>query len=136
MSEKNTQSEADQLDVLNQLLKPEVQESLNILIEELPKLTELITLLNKSYDFAQSISTDEILKNDTVSAITELAVPVVESIKHVAATAIEAKDYSESNVENVGIFDLMRMLKDPQIQKLFRFTKAFLQISARKNTQK
>lgn len=136
MSESNTQSQADQLDVLNQLLKPEVQESLHILIEELPKLTELITLLNKSYDFAQSISTDEILKNDTVSAITELAVPVVESIKRVAATAIEAKDYSESNVENVGIFDLMRILKDPQIQKLFRFTKAFLQISARQNAQK
>ncbi|MDA2242358.1 hypothetical protein PDN14_28830, partial [Bacillus cereus group sp. Bc222] len=31
-----------QLDVLDQLLKPEVQESLTTLVEQLPKLTELV----------------------------------------------------------------------------------------------
>ena len=44
----------EKLDVLDQLLKPEVQESLTTLVEQLPKLTELVNLLTKSYDFAQS----------------------------------------------------------------------------------
>ena len=52
----------EQLDVLDQLLKPEVQESLNVLVEQLPKLTEMAQVLTKSYDFAQSVATDEVLK--------------------------------------------------------------------------
>src|SRR4051812_33280403 len=75
MSETITQSQTEQLnasqkqlDVLDQLLNPEVQESLNTLVEQLPKLTELVNILTKSYDFAQSVATDDVLKNDTVSA--------------------------------------------------------------------
>ena len=50
MSETNNQTQAEQvtvskeqLDVLDQLLKPEVQESLTTLVEQLPKLTECIS---------------------------------------------------------------------------------------------
>jgi uncharacterized protein YjgD (DUF1641 family) len=126
----------EKLDVLDQLLKPEVQESLTILVEQLPKLTELVNLLTKSYDVAQSLATDEVLKSDTVGAITELATPVVDSVKGLAATAIEAKDRADANQEVIGLFGLLRMLKDPQAQKLFRFANAFLQISAERNSQK
>ncbi|MBT2664091.1 DUF1641 domain-containing protein, partial [Bacillus sp. ISL-4] len=94
MSETITQSQTEQLnasqkqlDVLDQLLNPEVQESLNTLVEQLPKLTELVNILTKSYDFAQSVATDDVLKNDTVSAISEIATPVVDSVKGLAATA-------------------------------------------------
>lgn len=143
MSETITQSKSEQLtvtqeklDILDQLLKPEVQESLTTLVEQLPKLTELVTILTKSYEFAQSVATDDVLKNDTVSAITELAEPVVGSVKNLAATAIEAKDRADVNNEAVGLFGLLRMIKDPQAQKLFRFANAFLQISAERTNQK
>lgn len=138
MSETITKSEQlavsqEKLDVLDQLLKPEVQESLTTLVEQLPKLTELVNILTKSYDFAQSVATDEVLKNDTVGAITEIAEPVVGSVKNLAATAIEAKDRADLNNEAIGLFGILRMLKDPQAQKLFRFANAFLQISAERN---
>lgn len=138
MSETITKSEQlavsqEKLDVLDQLLKPEVQESLTTLVEQLPKLTELVNILTKSYDFAQSVATDEVLKNDTVGAISEIAEPVVGSVKTFAATAIEAKDRAELNNEVIGLFGLLRMIKDPQAQKLFRFANAFLQISAERN---
>lgn len=136
MSETITQSQSEQLtvsqeklDVLDQLLKPEVQESLTTLVEQLPKLTELVSLLTKSYDFAQSIATDDVLKNDTVSAITEIAEPVIGSVKNLAATAIEAKDRADSSIEVIGLFGLLKLVKDPEAQKLFRFINAFLQIS-------
>lgn len=138
MSETITKSEQlavsqEKLDILDQLLKPEVQESLTTLVEQLPKLTELVNILTKSYEFAQSVATDEVLKNDTVGAITEIAEPVVGSVKNLAATAIEAKDRAEVNNEVIGLFGLLRMIKDPQAQKLFRFANAFLQISAERN---
>ncbi|MGV3488711.1 MAG: DUF1641 domain-containing protein [Tuberibacillus sp.] len=129
--EKNLQAEAGALgkqDVIDQLLKPEVQESITALVDQLPKLTELMNLLTKSYDFAQSIATDEILKNDTVGAVKEVATPVVESVKNMAANVIEAKERAEQSHEAIGLFGLLRMIKDPQAQKLFRFLNAFLQV--------
>lgn len=143
MSETITQQKSEtlaasqeQLDVLDQLLKPEVQESLTTLVEQLPKLTELVNILTKSYDFAQSVATDEVLKSDTVGAITEIVEPVKDSVKGLAATAIEAKDRADANHEVIGLFGILKMLKDPQAQKLFRFANAFLQITAEKNSQK
>jgi uncharacterized protein YjgD (DUF1641 family) len=143
MSETITQSQTEQLnarqkqlDVLDQLLKPEVQESLNTLVEQLPKLTELVNILTKSYDFAQSVATDDVLKNDTVSAFSEIATPVVGSVKGLAANAIEAKDRAEANTDVIGLFGLLKMMKDPQAQKLFRFAQAFLEVSSERKNQK
>ncbi|MGU9543331.1 DUF1641 domain-containing protein [Bacillus cereus] len=124
-----------QLDVLDQLLKPEVQESLTTLVEQLPKLTELVNILTKSYDFAQTVATDEVLKSDTVGAISELVEPVKDTVKSMAATAIEAKDRAEESNEVIGLFGLLKLLKDPQAQKMFRFVNAYLQISAERNNK-
>ena len=99
-------------------------------------MTELVNILTKSYDFAQSVATDEVLKNDTVGAITEIVEPVKETVKSVAQTAIEAKDRADSSTEIIGLFGLLKMLKDPQAQKLFRFANAYLQISEERNRQK
>ncbi|KAA9026205.1 DUF1641 domain-containing protein [Niallia endozanthoxylica] len=123
-------------DILDQLLKPEVQESLTVLVEQLPKLTELVNVLTKSYDIAQSLATDEVLKNDTVGAIKEIAEPVTETVKSLAATAIEAKDRADESTEVIGLFGLLKMLKDPQAQKLFRFIHAFLEISSEQKNHK
>jgi len=116
----------EQMNVLEQLLKPEVQESLTVLVEQLPKLTELVGVLTKSYDFVQTVAADEVLKSDTVSAIKELAEPVVHSAKNMAATVIEAQDRANESSDVIGVFGLMKMMKDPQAQKLFRFVNAYL----------
>ncbi|MCY7769488.1 DUF1641 domain-containing protein [Bacillus haynesii] len=125
-----------QRDLIDQLLKPEVQESLTTLVDQLPKLTELVNILTKSYDFAQSVATDEVLKNDTVGAITEILEPVKDTTKEIAATAIEAKDRADESNEVIGLFGLLKMLKDPQAQKLFRFVQSYLQIMSEREKQK
>lgn len=104
-------------DLLDQLLKPEVQQSLTVLVEQLPKLTELITVLTKNLEVVKSLVTDEVLKEDTVGAIKEVAEPVIHSAKHLAANVIEAKDRAEESQEVIGIFGLLKLLKDPQAQK-------------------
>jgi uncharacterized protein YjgD (DUF1641 family) len=139
MSETITDAKAEQVnvpvsqnqkDLLDQLLKPEIQESLTTLVDNLPKLTELVNVLTKSYDFAQAVATDNTLKSDTVGAIQELASPVIKSAKGLAANVIEAKDRAEDSNEVIGVFGLLKLLKDPQAQKMFRFVNAFLQVSA------
>jgi uncharacterized protein YjgD (DUF1641 family) len=132
---KSQEFKAEQLDVLDQLLKPEVQESLTTLVEQLPKLTELVNVLTKSYDFAQSVATDEVLKSDTIGAITEIVEPIKDTVKSVAATAIEAKDRAEESNEVIGLFGLLKMIKDPQAQKLFRFINAYLEVSAERSVK-
>lgn len=143
MSESITQTTSEQEpqsltattnnDVLDQLLKPEVQESLTVLIDQLPKLTEIVNALTKTYDFAHAVATDDTLKSDTVGAITEFVGPVKDSVKNIAATVIEAKDRAEESNEVIGLFGLLKMLKDPQAQKAFRFVNAFLQVSEEKS---
>lgn len=128
-----TSSQSKQ-DLLDQLLQPEVQQSLITLVDQLPKLTEVVNLLTKTYDLAQQIATDDVLKSDTVNAIKEISEPVINGVKSVAQTAIEAKDRAESTNESIGVFGLLKLLKDPETQKLIRFVNAFLEINAeRKN---
>ncbi|WNS45859.1 DUF1641 domain-containing protein [Paenibacillus sp. MMS20-IR301] len=123
-------------DILQQLLKPEVQESLNLLIGQLPQITQLVSVLSKSVDFVQSVATDEVLKNDTVGAIKELAGPVVGSVKNMAATVIEAKDRADASNETVSLFGMMKMIKDPQVQHVLRFMNAYLQVSGERQSGK
>lgn len=106
IDQTNASVSQGQRDLIDQPLKPEVQESLTVLVDQLPKLTELVNILTKSYDFAQSVATDEVLKSDTVGALTEILEPVKETAKEVAATAIEAKDRADASNETIGLFGL------------------------------
>lgn len=138
----NTATEGAQLpsdqkqDILDQLLKPEVQESLTTLVEKLPQLTELVEIMTKSYDVAKAVATDEVLKNDTTEFMKEIAGPVTSSAKNMAATVIEAKDLAAKNQETIGLFGLMKMIKDPEAQRVFRFLDAYLEIAGQRNHTK
>jgi uncharacterized protein YjgD (DUF1641 family) len=143
MSETTTQASAEltattntSQDLLDQLLKPEVQESLTTLIEQLPKLTEVVNTLTSSYDLVQGLSKDEVFKSDMVHATTEMLEPVVHTAKGVASAVIEAKDRAEQSNETIGVFGLLKILKDPQAQKMLRFTQSYLQILNERDQQK
>jgi uncharacterized protein YjgD (DUF1641 family) len=127
----------EQIDVLNQLLKPEVQESLTVLVENLPKLEEMVTLFTKSYDTAQSIMKDRVLIDDLIGGLQEFVKPLEGKVKEYAAAAIEANDrVQENQATTIGLFGLLRMLKDPQIQKMFRFVQAYLDITSEKQEKR
>ncbi|CAM2920010.1 DUF1641 domain-containing protein [Paenibacillus sediminis] len=130
------QSIRQQLDVLEQLVKPEMQESLNVLVENLPKLAEMVTVLTKSFDFAKSIATDKLLYEDTMHAMNDFLKPVTTKVKSIASAAVEANDRVQADsASTIGIFGLLRMLKDPQVQKMFRFAQAYLDILSEREKQ-
>lgn len=123
-------AERKSIDVLDQLLQPEVQESLTVLVENLPKLAEMVTVLTKAYDFAQSVATDHVLLDDLKGGLEEFVKPVQEKAKGIAAAAIEAGDRVQNETATVGLFGILKMLKDPQVQKTLRFAQAFLNVLA------
>lgn len=136
-SEQETSSEQtiSRADVLDQLLKPEVQESLTVLVDQLPKLTEMMTLLTKTYDLAQKVATDRVLIQDMVGGIQEVVKPLEEKVKGVASAAIEANDRAEQSDATIGLFGMLKLLKDPELQKMLRFAQAYLDIMNERKQQ-
>ncbi|MBN2980881.1 MULTISPECIES: DUF1641 domain-containing protein [Cohnella] len=132
---EQAEAQRQPVDVLDQLMKPEVQESLTTLVENLPKLAELVTLMTKAYDFAQAVATDKVLINDFAQGIGEMAKPVVDKAKGIASAAIEANDRAQQDSATIGLFGLLKLLKDPQVQKSFRFAQAFLSVLAERQQQ-
>ncbi|MBP1994095.1 DUF1641 domain-containing protein [Paenibacillus eucommiae] len=122
-------------DVLDQLLKPEVQEALTLLVDQLPKLSEMMTLLTKTYDLAQKVSNDRVLIQDMVGGLKEVVKPLEEKVKGYASAAIEANDRAEHSDSTIGLFGMVRLLKDPELQKMLRFGQAYLDILGERKKQ-
>lgn len=124
-----------QEELLSQLLQPEVQKSLTILIEDLPRLVEVATFITRSYDVAQSLLTDRVLRDDLTVGMHEFVKPVEGKVKEIAATAIEASNRAQERQTTIGLFGLLKMLKDPQLQHLFRFAQAYLDVMSEQQRQ-
>lgn len=123
-------------DVLDQLMKPEVQASLNTLIEQLPKLTEMVTTLSKTYDVVQTVVNDRVLIDDIKGGLMEVVNPVKDKAKYYASAALEACDRAKADTSTIGLFDLVKMLKDPQVQKMFRIAQAFMNVLSEREQQR
>lgn len=122
-------------DVLDQLLKPELQEALTVLVEQLPKLAEMMTLLTKTYDLAQKVTADRVLIQDMVGGLKEVVKPLEEKVKGYASAAIEANDRAEQSDATIGLFGMLKLLKDPELQKMLRFSQAYLDILGERKKQ-
>ncbi|MCR8635159.1 MULTISPECIES: DUF1641 domain-containing protein [Paenibacillus] len=122
-------------DVLDQLLKPEVQEALTMLVDQLPKLAEMMALLTKTYDLAQKVATDRVLIQDMVGGIQEVVKPLEEKVRGYASAAIEANDRAEQSEATIGLFGMMKLLKDPELQRMLRFGQAYLDILGERKKQ-
>lgn len=115
-------------DVLDQLLKPEVQASLTTLVEQLPKLAEMMEMMTKTYDLAKKVASDRVLVEDTIGGIKDVVEPLGEKVKACASAVIEANDRAEESDETIGLFGMIRILKDPELQRMLRFGQAYLEI--------
>ena len=81
-------------------MKPEVQQSLTVLVDNLPKLAEMVTMMTKAYDFAQGIATDKVLIHEFAHGIGEFVKPVQDKAKGIAQAAIEAGERTQADAGN------------------------------------
>jgi uncharacterized protein YjgD (DUF1641 family) len=126
---------AAKLDVLDQLLKPEVQQAITVLVEQLPRLAEMTTVLTSIYDIAQKVASDRVLIQDMVGGFQEVVKPLEEKVKGYASAAIEANDRAESSSATIGVFGLVKLLKDPELQRMLRFSQEYLNILGERKSQ-
>ena len=58
-----------------------------------------------------------------------------DSVKAVTRNVMEAKERAEESEEVIGLFGLLKIMKDPQAQKFFRFLNAYLEVSKENDKQ-
>lgn len=138
-SESNQDPHVDSVreqDILDLLLKPEVQASLGELLDNLPKLTEMVTLLTRVYDVGRLVATDGVLLNDFTGGLLEAVTPLQKKAKDIASAAIEANDRASKDDTTISVFGILRLLKDPQMQKLLRFVQSFMTVLSEREKTK
>lgn len=117
-------------------LNKENLEALTVLIESLPRLAKMVTLLDKVCTTVEPLVTD---KNslaylfDTAKVVTS---PVTDRVEEGVSIVKEAQVRAERNRETISIFGVMKMLKDPAVQKGLKFTQALLDVLSEKKIVK
>jgi uncharacterized protein YjgD (DUF1641 family) len=125
----------EQQDVFDALLDPEVQASLHTLVKQLPQLAVATAWLVKGVDVATEVMTDGDMLEGVAHIVREKAKPVQKKLKEAAVIAREAKHRGETDTSRVSIFGILRLLKDPTVQKNLRYVQAFLTILSERDAE-
>lgn len=118
--------------LLEKLKDPEIQQSLDTILDNLPKLAEMTEMLTQTYDVCQNLTKDRVFVEDTIGGMKEFIQPLHQKAKEVASTVIEANDQAKSSTKTYGLLAVIKLLNDPQIQNILRFSEAYLKIAEEK----
>lgn len=131
-TERLDNSAVEQAANLTQVLKllenPETLQALATIVQHLPQLAEMTTKLSEAYGTVKSLATDPVFIADMKGGFEEVVLPVTDRVKGLASAVIEANDMAKESDTPIGIFGVMKMLKDPQAQKLLHFIQAFMTV--------
>lgn len=122
-------------EVMRLLQAPETQDALAVILKRLPQIADMTEQAASLYETAQTLARDDIFREDLKGGIHDTLGPLIRMVRSTAAAAIEAKDAAQASDKPVGLFDLIRMFKDPQTQAALRFAAAFLQIAGAAHRQ-
>jgi uncharacterized protein YjgD (DUF1641 family) len=136
LAPEKTAEEQGTQELLRQLADPEVQASLRLLLDHLPELTQMMVGLSKTYDLTQKVASDRILRHDVIGAVNDVWRPLEAKAKHIGSAVIEAQERAADSTEQVGFFGMLKMLKSPEVQGVFRFCQAFLNILGERKAAK
>jgi len=131
-----TQTATKYRDISEVLLDEDVEQSLVTLLEQLPKLTSIISMASTAAGLLQEAVTDpelmDIAKDMTKEKLAPLQSRWLEAKEILRDTRLQA----EQDTAYIGVFGLLRILKDPQVQKSLRYIQAFLRtLEARQSAQ-
>jgi uncharacterized protein YjgD (DUF1641 family) len=131
MSNENTAYTSDK-DLTSLLMRPDVQQAVTDLMEELPKLTPLIKLLSK----AASVGSEALSDGDLMAGVTEKVRdsvrPLQEKKEEYTGLLKEANERAKRNQDQIGIFGVLRLLKDPSVQYALRYVTALTELTSEK----
>lgn len=120
-------SQADILsDVTNLLLDSNIQESLVTVLKEMPKIASMVKTFGDFYDLFNSILSDPSAIDTILVPLGNKIEPIQEKITSAKELIQEARERSENDHTHVSLFALLRLLKDPTVQKNLRLVQAML----------
>lgn len=128
----DTTVDVQQTDAFDLLLKPENQEAMRVIVEQLPKLATTLHLFGKMYDAVEEILSDGELIGAVENIVRDKADPVVTKYKETTEAFREAKERADQDTTQIGVFGILRLLKDPQLQHYLRLAQAFLEVQRAK----
>lgn len=109
--------------------------SLLVLMEKLPSLISTINQLEGSLAFATAISKDAETLDYLTEQVRAYAEPVIEEGKKGMAFVATVKTKAEQDHKKYSIFSIFKWLKDPAVQKGFRYINAALETLNEKKTK-
>ncbi|QQE80087.1 DUF1641 domain-containing protein [Alicyclobacillus sp. SO9] len=121
------------LDVTELLLQPEVQHAVTELIQQLPKLAPLISLLGTGVEVATEALSDAEMMGGLETMVREKAKPLQTTVKNASEAIREAKSRAEKDNTYIGIFGVLRLLKDPNVQYALRFVQGMSDVVSERN---
>ncbi|GMA56508.1 uncharacterized protein YjgD (DUF1641 family) [Alicyclobacillus sacchari] len=141
------------VDVSDVLLDPAVQVSLNTILEKLPQIAQVMTALTKDEETLASLTTvienlprlskivyllgrvyqaaeDVVTDGDTLEGFSNMfqkfTHPAVDVAKKGLRAYNAAKERAEHDTTVYSVFSLLKLLKDPNVQKGIRLATAML----------
>ncbi|WP_067932292.1 DUF1641 domain-containing protein [Alicyclobacillus kakegawensis] len=123
-------------EVFDLLLKPEVQQSLATLVENLPRIAGMVAVLNKVCDLAKEVLTDAEFMGAVDEMIREKAKPIQAKLGDLPSAIQEARQRAEASNAQIGLFGILRLLKEPVVQKNLRFVAALCEVLAERDAAK
>lgn len=103
------------------------------LLEKMPKLVKYVNALENVADFVESIGKDKQSQQYLLNGVKGYIAST--KVENGIAVLREAKARAEHNHETVSIFSLIRLMKDPTVQKTLRFTQSLLEVLAEKTNK-
>ncbi|MGM0896460.1 MAG: hypothetical protein ACQEV0_01095 [Bacillota bacterium] len=110
-----------------QQLDMETLASLMALLEKLPSLIAAINKVEESLAFVAAISQDRESVDYLADQASAYAAPVIEEGRKGLAFINDVKNKAEQDQKRYSIFSLFKWLKDPAVQKGFRYINATLE---------
>jgi uncharacterized protein YjgD (DUF1641 family) len=123
-------------DLTELLLQPEVQQAVTELIQQLPKLAPLVSLLGTGVEVATQALSDAEMMGGLESMVREKAEPLQTTVQNAAEAIREAKSRAEKDSTYIGIFGVLRLLKDENVQYALRFVQGMSDVVSERNLLK
>ncbi|WP_055747342.1 DUF1641 domain-containing protein [Brevibacillus choshinensis] len=105
------------------------------LLEKMPKLLKYVNTIEQVADFVESVGQDKQSQEYLLKGMKGYIAPVTAQVETGVAVFREAKERAKNNHEAISIFGLLRLLKDPTVQKTLRFTQSLLEVLAEKSSK-
>lgn len=106
-------------DTLNATLK---------LVDKLPKLVEMLDSVEPMIEFAQAVLSDRQSLQHLLAGAEDLVKPAKDKVQEGLSIMEEAKRRAQADRTPVGIFSLLKLLKDPNVQYGIHFAQAALAV--------